>query len=309
MLVYAVRCGLVDSVTIQARGTQHVYANFPPELKESPRLLYAPASIVINNPKEAIRFDSSVSQVELSRCEILIDAPKLNLTVSGNYLILPKNDVHFETGAFNTAVLEKQPTENVRQRILFTRDFDAPPIVRCWIQGFDCTSSDPANYQLSISAAGINSNAFTLTASSEKQFVSANIGWLAYDSNEDGKRVRSGIIDIPDSTERRKPETALPVASPKIGLEVSASYEAGRAVRSGIVDSPEQRKREIELGFTSAPFAKVPATFVGCTGFTGDGTRTDFKWKAHVNEVTQYRMHAAFGVSDNSTSLKHQSYV
>lgn len=122
-----------SSAAIPAGQTRDVQINFSRILTEIPRVLHALRTINVdplstNNP----RISSRLSELSLQGCKITFDAPSPVSNVYGIFLTLPKNDIHFETGMFNTAVLEK--------RIFFAREFDAPPIVRCWIQAFDATS-------------------------------------------------------------------------------------------------------------------------------------------------------------------------
>ena len=271
--VYSATSGLITmtgSAAVPAGQTKDVQVSFFRIFTETPRILHGLKTLDIEVTNNTPRFYSRLSDPSLQGFRTTFDAPNSAPTVYGNYLTLPKNDIHSETGIFNTSVLYKQITENVKQRINFAQELTAPPTVRCWIQGPDATSTFVGDYNLSISATGITNDAFTLAASSTKQFTSVIVGWLAYDSKEDGKRVQCGSVNITDSNAQRRSET--------------------------------------EVTFTGTPFAKVPASFIGCNSYTV-GEENWVRWKSDVVEVTKEKIKVACGCTANPTSMLQYSYV
>lgn len=185
---------------------------------------------------------------------------------AANYLTLPKNGVCFDTGTFDTSVLGRSSlTEYVRQYIPFSGSFTSPPIVRCWFTAFDLNGSPGSNSmaarQVTLGVAQRTCDGFTLTIQSVYGYTSASIGWLAYDSAEDGKRVRSDQYVIESSN--------------------------------------ADKKATVERSFSDKPFAKVPATFVGCDSFNVYSTNW-VRWRAQQIEVTKDRFRFECGAASSN---------
>lgn len=186
---------------------------------------------------------------------------------AGNYLTLPKNGIRFESGIFDTTVLGRSSnTEAVRQYIPFPQSFNTPPIVRCWFIAVDMTGapgSADVGRHITLNPTRCTNNGFTITIQSTNGYTSTSIGWLAYDSAEDGKRVRSDRYVI----------------------------ETTNAEKKSTVDRP----------FSGEPFAKVPATFLGCDSFLTNPFNW-VRWNAQVSEVTKEKIKFNCGIPDNPSS-------
>ena len=184
---------------------------------------------------------------------------------AANYLTLPKNGLRFDTGKFDTSILGSRSSgaEYVRQYIPFSRNFTSPPVVRCWFTAFDMTlvGVPATDRQITLGVAQRTSDGFTLTIQTTNGYGSASIGWLAYDSEENGKRVRSDQYAIDASN--------------------------------------TDKKAIVECSFSDRPFARVPATFVGCHSFNvrqGNWVR----WRAQQIEVTKEKFRFECGSANTN---------
>ena len=123
-----------------------------------------------------------------------------------SWLTLPENDVNFQYGQVNTqdtgrqSIREKAagaPPENVSFRIMFSKPYKSAPKVQCWFTGMDI-HSDSTYRRLATWVTGIDPRGFTLNIGTwdNTVFSAARAGWLAWDSEADGKTVRSGTSAI-----------------------------------------------------------------------------------------------------------------
>lgn len=139
-----------------------------------------------------------------------------------SWLTLPNNGVHFENGSYYTGDETNGRTQGIARRIHFAVPFDSPPKVYCWFNEIHKEGSEW--FCLRTYPSDISNSGFTLevNAWAGRWFDSARISWFAYDSAEDGKRVKSG---------------------------------KNRATR-------EDRSPKFKNSFYGSPFAKKPATFI-----------------------------------------------
>ncbi|KAI9835476.1 MAG: hypothetical protein M1837_003785 [Sclerophora amabilis] len=119
-----------------------------------------------------------------------------------SWLTLPDNDVHFETGIFDTYDVRTEDTQNVSQRIFYSKPFAKNPVVVCWFFEVNIATGWRS---LKTFESRVGKEAFTLNVHTwaDRRFGGARVGWLAYDADENGKRVKSG------STETRRNESGV----------------------------------------------------------------------------------------------------
>ena len=138
-----------------------------------------------------------------------------------SWLTLPNNGIHFENGSYNTGD-EVGRTQGIAPRVHFAVPFNNAPKVCCWLNEINMGGNDWLS--LRAFARDISPTSFILDISTwaGRSFEGARVSWFAYDSAEDGKRVKSGI-----STAKR--------------------------------DNPSQK---LKAPFYGSPFSKKPATFI-----------------------------------------------
>lgn len=108
-----------------------------------------------------------------------------------SWLTLP-NDLHLETGMEWTGSAGRSNSTDCVQEIWFSQAFNSPPKIAVWIQEFNWNQN---NFMaIKCFAADITANKFKLKIESwgGRKFVNVSVQWLAYPSEEDGKRVKSG---------------------------------------------------------------------------------------------------------------------
>lgn len=112
-----------------------------------------------------------------------------------NWMTLP-SDLHLETGMIDTWSTGEGNREKIRRQVFFSQAFKSPPIVCVWIQLFEWTGN---NFMaIKCSATDVNANSFTCQVESwaGRQFGNIRVQYLAYPSEENGKRVKSGITTV-----------------------------------------------------------------------------------------------------------------
>ncbi|KAF4459911.1 hypothetical protein FALBO_13327 [Fusarium albosuccineum] len=111
-----------------------------------------------------------------------------------NWMTLPGNrDINFQLGEVDTAELPGRAAgQNASFRIYFAKPYKTEPKVQCWFTSIN----QPKGWRsLKCSVANITSKACTINVETwaGRQFERAKVMWLAWDSEADGKNVRSGI--------------------------------------------------------------------------------------------------------------------
>lgn len=112
--------------------------------------------------------------------------------LGGSWMTLP-SDLHLETGLVDTYnQLNLADFDVLRRQVFFSQSFVTPPKVCVWLQEFEFHGGNFMS--LRCSASDITSNSFTIKCESwaGRRFRNVRIQYLAYPSEEDGKRVKSG---------------------------------------------------------------------------------------------------------------------
>ena len=173
---------------------------FPALMTSIPRIIYGLATL------DSGQFDPRTS---CNMREVTKEGFAFNQYVGQGYcydlntswLTLPDNGIHFETGTCETWTMRTNDHDDFRQDVRFLRPFSRTPIVRCFFQSL---SIGGGWRSLRVFSADVNANGFSLRVSTwaGRQYDGAQVGWLAYDADEHGKRVKS------DSFVTRRNETS-----------------------------------------------------------------------------------------------------
>jgi hypothetical protein len=115
--------------------------------------------------------------------------------IQASWLTLPNNGIHFESGVFESWSLGRDIHENVTQRITFAEPFSEPPEICCWFVEINCGAGW---HSLKTYTKNITKEGFTLKIDTwaGRSFDGAKVQWLAFDTAEDGKRVKRGLSTI-----------------------------------------------------------------------------------------------------------------
>ena len=112
-----------------------------------------------------------------------------------SWMTLPENGIHFEHGSYDAI----QPgAKALSNRMFFSKPFvNGPPIVRCWFYEVN-KKADTEWFSLKTFASNITDRSFTINVESwaGRDFDDARVCWIAYDSAEDGKRVKSACETV-----------------------------------------------------------------------------------------------------------------
>jgi hypothetical protein len=109
-----------------------------------------------------------------------------------NWLTLP-NDLHLETSQVFTGNGDRG---EYSQQIFFSQAFPSPPRIAVWLQEFEW--HDMGFMSIKCTATDITSQSFYLRIESwaGRKFKQVRAQYLAYPSEEDGKRVKSGRTSL-----------------------------------------------------------------------------------------------------------------
>jgi hypothetical protein len=131
----------------------------------------------------------SLSQPEIHASNFSVQAASfagaLGYSIGCNWLTLP-NDLHLETGM----IFCPGGAENVQQ-VFFSQSFASPPKIAVWFQEFYYPNG--GFLSMKCRASDITAHSFHLHVESwaNRTFGQARVQYLAYPSEEDGKRVRA----------------------------------------------------------------------------------------------------------------------
>ncbi|KAJ4258214.1 hypothetical protein NW762_008362 [Fusarium torreyae] len=114
--------------------------------------------------------------------------------MEANWLTLPNNsNINFQYGELDSSELPgRAPTQNASFRVYFAKPYKTEPKVQCWFTSI----SQPKGWRsLRCTVTNITKNACTVNIETwaGRQFDRAKVMWLAWDSEYDGKNVRSGV--------------------------------------------------------------------------------------------------------------------
>jgi hypothetical protein len=160
---------------------------FPQVYPTTPKLLFGLSRV----DAEASRSRSmSLSAPEINASSFSVQAAAFDggrgYSLGCNWLTLP-NDLHLETGMIYCTGDRKEYV----QPIYFSQSFASPPKIAVWFQEFQYPNSGWLS--LRCKATDITAHGFHLRIESwaERYFRQARVQYLAFPSEEDGKRVRA----------------------------------------------------------------------------------------------------------------------
>ncbi len=190
---------------------------FDTPLAEVPKVLFGMIFVSgsIKQPLSLALRSPEVSAREFSVSALGSGEGSLDLTCK--WMTLP-NDLHLETGIVSTFSPSAEALYDIfTQEISFSRSFTSPPIVRVWIQSFDCSGAQNC-LSINCHAESITPHSFYVKINSalDGKFKSARVQYLAYSAEESGRRIKSGRLQINKGLGR---ETRL---NPLNGPEFSA---------------------------------------------------------------------------------------
>jgi hypothetical protein len=113
-----------------------------------------------------------------------------------NWLALPDNDVHFETGVFASWNMPRfDNNQTVRSRNYFSRRFQRTPTVVSWLYELNMENGW---HSMRTDVSFINEEFFDLSASTwaNRTFVDTRVAWLAFDDKGCNNRVKVGYINV-----------------------------------------------------------------------------------------------------------------
>ena len=121
-------------------------------------------------------------------------------------MVLPDNGIHMETGEVRNAGIPRKDLDPLYIRVYFPRPFEKPPVVRCWFKSIEFGGPRIQDYfSLRTFPTNIEADSFTVAIEpwANRGFVSASVGWFAYDQKAHGNQIRSDTVKLmrndPDS--------------------------------------------------------------------------------------------------------------
>ncbi|KAI1181656.1 hypothetical protein F5B17DRAFT_436517 [Nemania serpens] len=172
--------------------TMRISQSFPREYAAPPKLLFGLSYIdLAANRNRALAWANPEVQNSGFSLEASSWAGAWGHDIGCSWMTLP-SDLHLETGLVDTYNQNVGDFDVLRRQVFFSQSFVTPPRVCVWLQGFEWHGGDFMS--LKCSAADITSNSFTIQCQSwaNRRFKNVRIQYLAYPSEEDGKRVKSG---------------------------------------------------------------------------------------------------------------------
>lgn len=189
-----------------------------------------------------------------------------------SWLTLPENDIHMETGVFDTYDFPKSVSGSdtfVVSRINFTRPFTSPPKVVFWFYELNLENGW---HSVALQSGSVRAESFDLRINSwaSRKFEGVRVGWFAYDSAEHNKRIKSGRVRV----ERNQPW------------------------------------RMENLNFEGQAFTKNPATFFAlCEIDSGDDKNLRLDGKVETVGTTSMRFQAGTWATGGDHNLDHADWT
>ncbi|KAM0315743.1 hypothetical protein ACHAPQ_011496 [Fusarium lateritium] len=150
---------------------------FEKSLATTPRVIYGLRQMDIISPHgpnigvETLNLSKEGFDLKLSSWNSLI------YNTEANWLTLPSNsNINFQSGELDSSeLLGRASTQNASFRVYFAKPYKTEPKVQCWFTSI----AQPKGWR-------------SLRCSAGRQFDRTKVMWLAWDSEYDGKNVRSG---------------------------------------------------------------------------------------------------------------------
>ncbi|KAK4694378.1 hypothetical protein P7C71_g3198, partial [Lecanoromycetidae sp. Uapishka_2] len=164
---------------------------FPTTLSQPPRILYGLSGIdVERNGRLGVACDPKDLSVTGFTVEPRSFGGSQAYGINFSWLTLPNNGVHFEFGQLDTYSLTNFNKLSTTQRIEFPNAFKSPPKVLAWFYEINKIGDwcSLKTYPKDASSTGFN---IVIESWANRPFDGARVCWLAYEAEEDGKRVKS----------------------------------------------------------------------------------------------------------------------
>ncbi|KAF0643184.1 hypothetical protein FPSE5266_07850 [Fusarium pseudograminearum] len=176
--------------TNMARSTT---VRFEKSLASTPRVIYGLRQFDIISPHgpniavETLNLGKEGFDLKLQSWNSLV------YNTEANWLTLPNNsNINFQYGELDSSELPgRAPTQNASFRVYFAKPYKTEPKVQCWFTSI----VQPKGWRsLRCTVSNITRTACTVNMETwaGRQFDRAKVMWLAWDSEYDGKNVRSG---------------------------------------------------------------------------------------------------------------------
>ncbi|RYN93450.1 hypothetical protein AA0119_g9487 [Alternaria tenuissima] len=159
---------------------------------ETPKLLFGLSRV---DAEGSLSRSLSLSQPEVNASGFSVQAASFDncygYSLGCSWLTLP-NDLHLETGMICCSGDRKAYV----QQVFFSQSFASPPKIAVWFQEFNYPNG--GFLSLKCRAAEITPHSFNLYIESwaDRYFRQARVQYLAYPSEEDGKRVKAGRTTV-----------------------------------------------------------------------------------------------------------------
>ncbi|KAI1266124.1 hypothetical protein F5Y18DRAFT_435050 [Xylariaceae sp. FL1019] len=112
-----------------------------------------------------------------------------------SWMTLP-NDLHLETGMLDTWNTREGNSDRMRREVYFSQSFKSPPMVCVWLQAFEWQGDNFMSIRCSAENVNCNSFVFQVESWAGRKFGNVRVQYLAYPSEENGKRVKSGTTEV-----------------------------------------------------------------------------------------------------------------
>lgn len=195
--------GFINSVTAGlGRGSSDTSVKnqftFEKSLSTIPRVMFGLRHMAFRNDSGLVGFCFDIKEDALDRNGFVSEPRAFGgckvEELEMSWLALPETDYHMETGVFDSWSIDFKEAGTLSERIWFQKRFHGTPKVICWF--YEVAQSIPTDAgrccSLEASVADVGERGFTLNVKNwdGRTFKGACIGWFAYDSNEDGRRVK-----------------------------------------------------------------------------------------------------------------------
>ncbi|RGP58775.1 hypothetical protein FSPOR_11795 [Fusarium sporotrichioides] len=178
---------------LETNMTRSTTVRFEKSLASTPRVLYGLRQMDIIAPHgpniavETLNLGKEGFDLKLQSWNSLV------YNTEANWLTLPSNsNINFQYGELDSSELPgRAPTQNASFRVYFAKPYKTEPKVQCWFTSI----VQPKGWRsLRCTVSNVTRTACTVTMETwaGRQFDRAKVMWLAWDSEYDGKNVRSG---------------------------------------------------------------------------------------------------------------------
>ena len=250
-----------------------VTRKFQPQYSQLPRMLSGLVRVDQEKGPAAIRLGMNHQNVTLTDFETFIRThggacaypPKMS------WLSLPENDVHFETGVFDSdSVARSADKQSVKARVPFASKFPETPKVITWLYEL---SFGPGWHSMATNASNITQDSFDIDIGTwaGRNYDKVRVGWLAFNDTGCVGHAKAGRIRVTRGERFKTCET---------------------------------------LKFEGEPFSKTPAVFFALAELDA-GDDKNLSLRADVLSTTQtgFTYNCGTWADVNSHNMDHSDWV